>query len=151
MSPTTRSSVPNVLGLTLACDLAAVRAAADRVLRFLSDHACAESDRRDCELALVEACNNAILYSQARPCPEIEIEVLCSVESIELRIKDHTPGFDWPRNVSLPDPESDKGRGLFLIQAVMNSARYERSREGNTLVLCKIRGKLPSDSQHRGC
>ena len=151
MSPNTRSSVPSLLRLSLACDLAAVRLATDTALRFLSDHACAESDRRDCELALVEACNNAILYAREESCPEIEIEVLCSVEAIELRIKDHTPGFDWPRNVSLPDPESDKGRGLFLIQAVMSSARYEPGREGNTLVLRKIRDKFPSDSQHRGC
>ena len=51
------------LRLTLSCQLSEVRDAVRTVQEFLKQQHCAENELSDCELALVEACNNAIQYA----------------------------------------------------------------------------------------
>src|SRR5579864_1285745 len=115
------ASRPAALRFTLPCDLKQVRHAAQTVHQFLADQKCDEQVLSACDLALVEACNNAIQYA-----PEtvngipVLVEVICSEELIELRITDHTPGFDWPDKVELPDANNESGRGLYLIQTLMD-------------------------------
>jgi len=128
------------LRLNLEGDYSQVRAAADQVQRFLSTHRCGEKARSDCELAVVEGCNNAIKHT----CPEaqrlpVTVEVIVERSEIELRIIDHGPGFAWPRTIELPAPENESGRGLYLIRRLMDSARYVRGNEENVLVLRKKR------------
>ena len=135
---TTRHS----LSLSLACDLHAVRRAGRELRRFLSEHHCAPADVIDSEIVLVEACNNAIQYAQG-PGRSQPVLVHASWEpprSIELRITDHTPGFDWPEQVALPDTESERGRGLYLIRALMAHAEYIRGTAENILVLRRLLG-----------
>jgi anti-sigma regulatory factor (Ser/Thr protein kinase) len=67
------------------------------------------------------------------------MEVLCDVNEVELRITDHTPGFEWPEKPALPDTQSESGRGLYLIRALMDHAHYLRSPGENVLVLRKSR------------
>ena len=124
----------------LACDLAQVPAAVQAVHRFLGEQSCSEADLMDCELALVEACNNAIQNAtpESRDLP-VEIEIVCKAREIEMRVADHTPGFDWPQRAHLPAPNQERGRGIYLIQAVMDKAHYTRSRAKNVLVLRKRR------------
>ena len=77
----------------------------------------------ECELALVEACSNAIQYVDERGKQEpITIDTSLRKGGVEFRVTDHTPGFEWPERCSLPDAESEKGRGIFLIQSLMDSA-----------------------------
>jgi anti-sigma regulatory factor (Ser/Thr protein kinase) len=131
---------PVALQLAMACDLAEVRRAAGTVRRFLSARRCVESDLMDCELALVEACNNAVQYAapEARHLP-VGIEVMCRTQEIEMRVTDHTPGFDWPEHAPLPGAEHERGRGLYLIQSVMDDAHFSRHGAENVLVLRKRR------------
>ena len=124
---------------SIASDLGEVRCAAESIRDFLTRSGCAASDISDCELALVEACNNAILYAQTKPQPRVEIEAQCGAQAIDLRIIDHTRGFDWPEKAVLPKPDSENGRGVFLIQSVMSTTKYERNLAGNTLLLRKVR------------
>jgi serine phosphatase RsbU (regulator of sigma subunit) len=88
----------------------------------------------------VEACNNAIKYAPgpARTRP-VGVEIACSAEQLELRVTDHTAGFEWPERAELPPPESESGRGIFLIQSMMDSAHYLRGKSENILVLRKSR------------
>jgi anti-sigma regulatory factor (Ser/Thr protein kinase) len=126
--------------LNLTCELAQVRPAAQAVTRFLAEQGCAEGDLMDCELALVEACNNAVQYAGPGPSREpILLEVLCDLAEIQLRVTDHTPGFEWPEKAVLPDPERESGRGLYLIRTLMTEARYFRSAGENLLVLRRKR------------
>ena len=128
------------LWLELACELKAVRAAVDRALVFLRGHGVDQEELSACELALVEACNNAVEHAtpQGRALPVV-IEVLCGVRHLELRVEDHTAGFEWPPVPRLPPDDSEHGRGLFLIHSVMTSAEYYQGRMGNCLVLRKAR------------
>lgn len=124
---------------SIASDLGEVRCAAESIRDFLSRSGCAASDISDCELALVEACNNAILYAQPERQQRVEIEAQCGVHAIQLRITDHTRGFEWPEKAVLPKTDSETGRGVFLIQSVMSTTKYERDLGGNTLLLQKVR------------
>jgi anti-sigma regulatory factor (Ser/Thr protein kinase) len=134
------STRPAVLKVELACELSQVRPAAVTARRFLLEHGCAENEALDFEMALVEACNNGIQHAapNARHQP-LCLETYCHDQFIELRLTDHTPGFDWPSKVSLPDSNSESGRGIYLIHALMDECRYLKGAGGNTLVLRKKR------------
>ncbi|MDB6112401.1 MAG: Protein serine/threonine phosphatase, partial [Pedosphaera sp.] len=133
-------SRPVILRLSLECDLPAVRAAAQTVHGFLAEQGWTADDLMSLDLALVEACNNAVRYAddagRKRP---IGLEVISEAGQVEFRVHDHTPGFEWPEKISLPAPESEGGRGLYLISSLMDSAGYFRGRGENTLVMRKVR------------
>ncbi|PYK59548.1 MAG: hypothetical protein DME21_12920, partial [Verrucomicrobia bacterium] len=135
-----KSSRGVALRLSLACDLTEVRPAILAVRGFLTEQGLAEKDLTKCELALAEACNNAINHAaDGAKSKAIEIEVICNAAKVELRVNDHTPGFDWPQRVQLPDSESERGRGLYLIQSLMDSSEYFRGAGENSLQMCKNR------------
>src|SRR5437764_12554225 len=138
MPDTNGASRPAVLRFAFPCDLNQVRQASQTVHQFLTEQGCGEEILSACDLALVEACNNAIKYApvsnHAKP---VGVEIARTVEQLELRVTDHTRGFDWPERIELPPPESESGRGLFLIQTLMDSAHYLRGNSENVLVLRK--------------
>ncbi len=140
MLPPGQSACQAVFRLALACDLAKVRPAALAVYQFLAGQGCTEREVQDSELALVEACNNAILHASAaeRGYPVL-IEATCNPLEIEMRITDHTDGFNMPEHAVLPSATSERGRGLYLIKALVDSADYRRGAGENTLVLRKRR------------
>ena len=124
-------------------ELRSIRQAAEIFRSFLEENGCTPSEVQACELALVESCNNAVLYSGRDRAQDVTVEGACSADQIELRITDHTPGFEWPGKARLPAAESETGRGVFLIQAVMDSSQYQRGSKANTLVLRKNRRSSP--------
>src|ERR1043166_572378 len=129
--------------LSLPCDFAEVRPAALAVRTFLAEQGLHEVELAECELALVEACNNAVQYAseEGRRRP-VEISAVCTSSKLELRVNDHTRGFDWPKRAMLPVVESEGGRGLYLIQSLMDGAAYLRGEGENTLVMRKTRRHL---------
>jgi serine phosphatase RsbU (regulator of sigma subunit)/anti-sigma regulatory factor (Ser/Thr protein kinase) len=128
------------LRLTVACDFAAVRQAAQEARAFLQEHEVAPDEIAACELVLAEACNNAVQHAtpSGRDLP-LGVELICDGESLEFRIEDHTAGFDWPAAVALPEETSERGRGLFLMRSLTDQAAYLRAAGGNCLVLRKNR------------
>src|SRR5881394_2711399 len=99
-----RSWRGSALRLSLACDLAEVLPAIRAVRGFLAEQGLSEKELAACELALAEACNNAINYaSDAAKAQPVEVEAICNASGVELRVNDHTQGFDWPNLVALPE------------------------------------------------
>lgn len=132
-----------VLRINLGSDFARVRIASERVKRFLEEHGCDDGARADCELAVVEGCNNAIKHAYPNGVRQpVLLEVQLDPDQIELRIIDHGPGFAWPESINLPDPENESGRGLYLIRVLMDYAAYVRGSKQNTLLLRKRRSSL---------
>lgn len=127
-----------LLRLELNGDLSQIGLAAVQVQEFLRAHGCAERFRSDCELIMVEACNNAIKHADANTKWEpVAVEVRMEPGQIEMRIIDHGPGFEWPQTAELPKPEQESGRGVFLIRALTDDAAYVREPGKNVLVLRK--------------
>src|SRR6266568_502371 len=132
------------LRLSLACDLAEVLPAIRAVRGFLAEQGLSEKELAACELALAEACNNAIDYATAAAKAQpFEVEAICNTSGVELRVNDHTPGFDWPQLAELPEVESERGRGLFLIRSLMDHSEYFRGCQENLLRLRKNRQPGP--------
>jgi serine phosphatase RsbU (regulator of sigma subunit)/anti-sigma regulatory factor (Ser/Thr protein kinase) len=140
MADISGASRPATLRIAFPCELSHVREASQTVHRFLAEQGCGEEILTACDLAIVEACNNAVKYAppSARSRP-IGLEILCGTEQLEVRVTDHTEGFKWPEKIELPPPESESGRGLFLIQSLMDSASYLRGTGENILILRKAR------------
>ena len=137
-------SRPATLQVRLDCDLAKVRQASAQMKSFLADQGFSRADLDGCELAVVEACNNAIKYAtpdvRGR---EVGLEVICGKTELEIRVTDHTPGFEMPKEIQLPDFEKESGRGLYLINSLMDELAYLRGRNENCLVMRKRRVVAP--------
>lgn len=128
------------LRLTCPCDLAAVRQVGRTIRQFLTDHGVIEVEADSWELMCAEAGNNAVEHAQG-PATRLPVEFILELTSthIELRVLDHTPGFDLPDACELPDPLAEGGRGLFLLQSLAESIRYWRGRGENCLVVRRQR------------
>ncbi len=134
------TSKPPLLRMDLGRDIQRVRTAAERVQKFLQSHRCDDGARADCELAVVEGCNNAIKHAYPDSVMgSVVLEVVLEPNHIEMRIIDHGPGFVWPESIHLPDPENESGRGLYLIRVLMDYAVYLRGPKENILLLRKTR------------
>lgn len=112
--------------------LAAVRPAAMRFREWASRRA-GPAAAADCELALVEACNNLLMHSVVREVIFLRAEA--NPFELLLVVRDRTEGFDWPSTPCLPDAEAEHGRGIFLIHALMTQVNYERRDGWNELRL----------------
>jgi anti-sigma regulatory factor (Ser/Thr protein kinase) len=145
--PVTTVHQPNVMQVTLHCDVAHVRPAVQMAHDFLAKQGWQENDLMSFDLALVEACNNAIKYAgesgRQRP---VVLEAICQPAQVEFRVHDHTPGFAWPKQIALPEPESESGRGLYLINSLSDYAGYFRGQDGNVLVMRKNRRQSAGNS-----
>jgi serine phosphatase RsbU (regulator of sigma subunit)/anti-sigma regulatory factor (Ser/Thr protein kinase) len=128
------------------CDLTDARTAT-RILRtFLAEQGLDESELFNCELCLAEACNNAVQYVADTAAQEPVIaEAICHHTGVELRVTDHTNGFELHERPATLDPQRENGRGLFIIQSLMDEVRYYRGTQRNTLVMRKSR----THQQHR--
>ena len=130
----------SVLRVEFACSLNAARAAGIEVRHFLAAEGLSEPELEGWELAIVEAANNAVKYApEARRNLPVIIEAAAGRTCVEVRIIDHTDGFDFPESADLPDSDAESGRGLFLIRALSDSADYMRGRNSNILILSKKR------------
>lgn len=140
-------SRPAVLRVSMECDLSKVRQASAQMKLFLADQGFARADVDACELAVVEACNNAIKYAGTEAkTMDVVLEVVCGREDLEIRVNDHTPGFEMPKEIALPDFEKESGRGLFLIDSLMDDLKYLRGQGENCLVMRRRRA-TEADSQ----
>jgi serine phosphatase RsbU (regulator of sigma subunit)/anti-sigma regulatory factor (Ser/Thr protein kinase) len=128
------------------CDLSESRVAT-RILRaFLAEQGLDESEQFLCELCLAEACNNAVQYVAPEAARlSVAAEAFVHAGAVELRVTDRTPGFELGEKRSAISPEGENGRGIFIIQSMMDEVQYLRGRGENVLVMRKTR----THQQHR--
>lgn len=137
------TSEPRCLRLEAKCDLWAARAACERSREFLALQGLNNEELDSWELVLAEATKNAVAYAtDAGKEHPIVIEILAGTETIEARVFDHTPGFEFPERPTLPPPESRGGRGLYLMRELTDTVAYLRGREGNCLTFSRRRGSV---------
>ena len=140
VTPHTNQVGPHFLSLVFACDLRESREVSRCVRQFLAAAGLPEEDLHAWELMVTEAANNATEYAteEGRQRSNL-LEVFCRDCEIEVRLTDHTAGFDMPARAELPSVDSEKGRGLFLIQSLADEVEYLRGREENCMVIRKKR------------
>jgi serine phosphatase RsbU (regulator of sigma subunit)/anti-sigma regulatory factor (Ser/Thr protein kinase) len=140
VTPHTNQVGTQFLSLVFACDLRESREVSRCVRQFLAAVPLPEDDVHAWELMVTEAANNAAEYvTEAKRQLSNRLEVFCRDREIEVRLTDHTPGFDMPVPAELPSVDSEKGRGLFLIQSLADEVEYLRGRTENCMVIRKKR------------
>lgn len=92
-------------------------------------------DARDIELAVGEACNNAIEHVPAESGEEILVRFAVEPDRLVVEVIDRGKGFD-PAEVEqgLPDGESVGGLGLIVIRSVMDEVEIRCDPETGTCV-----------------
>src|SRR5665213_3874283 len=139
-APSIEPARPATLRLAFSPDLMSAREVSVAIRNFLADQGVAEKELFSYEMCIAEASSNAVEYAEGPSRDRKTIaEVLVTPSQIELRVTDHTAGFALRERIPTPSPISDRGRGLFLIQSVMDEVRYLRGTNENILVMRKKR------------
>lgn len=132
--------------------LAAVERVIGRILRVARAMECAKGELPKVEIALREALHNAIMHgSRGDPKKRVSVCCLCAEDKgMLLVVRDFGPGFDPTR---VPDPTkaeniyAEHGRGIFLMQQIMDRVHYQRS--GRQVVMKKAGASRRSARPHR--
>jgi serine/threonine-protein kinase RsbW len=90
----------------------------------------------DVQLAVTEACANAVRHAVGTA--EYSVRFAVAEDSCEIEIVDVGPGFT-PENEGAAqyDLDSESGRGLTLIRALVDDMEFDRDGQGNRIRLTK--------------
>jgi anti-sigma regulatory factor (Ser/Thr protein kinase) len=134
------SQKPVSIRLEFGADFASARQTSAAVRDFLAAQGVPNGELFSYELCIAEACYNAIEYAEDATLKSNPIaEVNFTNDQVELRVTDRTAGFAMPEHIPPPSPLSDRGRGLFIIQSIMDEVEYLPCVGGNVLVMRKRR------------
>ncbi len=105
-----------------------------RLRAWLSNAGVAEPSLDDILLVAGELGTNAAKAARTA----IEVRSWTGPGCVVVEVADDGPGFDGlPLGEALPDPASERGRGLFLVQSLTRDCRVQSGSHG-TLVRCTI-------------
>jgi anti-sigma regulatory factor (Ser/Thr protein kinase) len=91
----------------------------------------------------VEAVNNAIEHAHHyQPDKSVTVRVRLNTDNLQFVIVDEGARFDFAAALAAAAPapdgeEPERGRGLKIIQGLMDVVRYERKNETNQITLVK--------------
>ena len=114
----------------LAADINTISPVVTWVMYLVSEMEYGSEKEFQIEMALREALANAVLHGcNADPAKRIECSVTCDEQrGILIVVRDPGNGFD-PAKIPIPTNEtnvfSEHGRGIFLINTLMDEVRYE--------------------------
>jgi serine/threonine-protein kinase RsbW len=125
------SSLLVKLDLTLPGDIESISPVIENIMTIINEMGCAAGREFEIELALNEALANAIKHGSAHdPSKQIECCVACDhTRGMLIIVRDSGPGFD---PTSIPNPVvgqnifSTGGRGIYLINQLMDEVRFEK-------------------------
>jgi len=125
---------------TLEARIEAIPPFVEGILEVVQSMNCATGKEREVEIALLEALSNAVIHGcKNDPNKKVQCCVACDEKrGLLIVIRDPGEGFD---PASIPSPIvgqnlfSAHGRGIFLINQLMDEVRYEK---GGTEIHMKI-------------
>jgi serine/threonine-protein kinase RsbW len=87
----------------------------------------------DVILALTEAAANVVKHSGADD--QYEVHLVIENNTCEIRVVDSGRGFDYDTlGVNMAGPSEERGRGMALMAALVDSVRFESRPEAGTIV-----------------
>ncbi|MCD4785574.1 MAG: ATP-binding protein [Candidatus Eremiobacteraeota bacterium] len=98
-----------------------------------------EEEVQDIKTAVGEACDNAIEHGKSEK--GIDVHYHLTMEELRIEISDYGPGFDSTgMGEEPPDPFAERGRGVFLMKALMDKVEiYSKPGEGSMVIVSKKR------------
>jgi serine/threonine-protein kinase RsbW len=132
--PACEFNIPNLIlkvDETISSRVRAISLVVDKLMRLIKESACAPGEEFAVETALREALANAILHGN-RLDPRKKVRICCACQAdrgILIVVRDEGKGFD-PAKVPSPligkNIYSEHGRGIYLINLLMDEVRFER-------------------------
>jgi serine/threonine-protein kinase RsbW len=117
--------------VTVPGDVKAIGPAVEEVMGAVREMSCSEGKEFEIELALTEALANAVVHGCAKD-PDKSVQVCAACDpgrGILIVVRDPGPGFD-PAQVPSPvlgqQIYSEGGRGIFLINQLMDEVSFQR-------------------------
>lgn len=104
----------------------------EQIMEVIREQGCAEQSEFEIEVSLYEALANAVEHG-CRHDPEKVVEVVVACEEhrgMIIVVRDPGPGFDpaaVPSPIEGKNIYADGGRGIFLINQLMDEVRYEKN------------------------
>jgi serine phosphatase RsbU (regulator of sigma subunit)/anti-sigma regulatory factor (Ser/Thr protein kinase) len=123
--------VPRRMDIEVPSDPASMVAIRRRLRAWLELRGLAEEERDDTILAVSEACNNAIEHGYPLEPGPLRLLVEHSEGTLIIRIEDRG---SWHR----PTPSFERGRGIPLMRAVMDTAEIEHDGRGTRVLLSRL-------------
>ena len=117
--------------MRIKADVNAVAPVVSGVMQIIKEMKCGVGKEPEIELALQEALANAVVHGCGKDLSKsVEFCVACDQShGLLIVVRDPGPGFD---PASLPNPTvgrniySEHGRGIFLVNQLMDEVRFER-------------------------
>jgi serine/threonine-protein kinase RsbW len=119
------------IDMTVAGELTGVTSAVERIMGAVTEMQCAAGKEMDVRLSLQEALANAVVHGCKKdPGKKIRVQVGCDESrGMLVVISDPGTGFD-PEDVPSPlvgeNVFSSHGRGIFLINQLMDEVRFAK-------------------------
>lgn len=120
-------------------DIAAIEEAVERAVEFCAPAGLERNRLRfNFRVGLTEALSNAILFGGGDDDGSVRVELRIRHGEVRARVSDRGGGFD---PAAVPDPRlpenllKPSGRGVFLMRALMDEARFNEAGNDVTLVL----------------
>ncbi len=118
------------LDFQLPGDVESIQPAVDKIMEVVGSMECAEDHEFEVEVALLEALANAVRHGcRNDPSKFIEVCVACEIDhGMLIIVRDPGSGFDpgeIPSPVQGENVFSDHGRGIFLINELMDDVEYK--------------------------
>jgi serine/threonine-protein kinase RsbW len=119
------------LEVQIAATVEAIGEVIDRVMHIVRQMKCSEGKEFEIELALREALANAVVHgAKLNPDKQVQLCVACDEQrGMLIVVRDPGEGFD-PAQVPSPilgeNVFSEHGRGIYLINTLMDEVSYER-------------------------
>jgi anti-sigma regulatory factor (Ser/Thr protein kinase) len=120
------------LDVTISADPNAISGVVDGVMQIAREMKCAKGNEFQIELSLREALANAILHGcNNDPTKKVECCVACTESSdVVIVVRDPGEGFSptaVPSPLAVENLHSDHGRGIYLINQLMDEVSFERN------------------------
>lgn len=115
-----QGATPPALGFSLPLEPSHLLRARERLRDYLQTH-CADAELvADVVLCLEEACTNVIRHSGASEAMQVALRF--TDDALVCKVRDHGHGFDIDGfdPEAVPDPLAGDGRGLFIINQIMD-------------------------------
>jgi len=147
-----RQSLALKLNVSLSADPAAVDPVVQKIMGIVRDMECLAGKENEVELALTEALANAVVHgAKSDPSKNVECDVACDQESgMLIVVRDPGEGFDCS---TIPSPVvgqnifSNHGRGIFLINQLMDDVKFHKN--GTEIHMIKRLSRAPRSSNKK--
>ena len=133
-----------ILSLALPRDELTIPVARHIVRNALNEVGVRDECAGDIEVALSEACTNVIQHSG--PGDEYRVSLELDPSYCTIRVVDTGHGFDWQSLDDQSDLSAERGRGVELMRALVDTVKFESKPETGTIVHLEKNLDLTEDS-----